>query len=134
MRSLIWLCKPGIQLIHVYLALADIAGARTLTLEVDELLERRPGLRTLASEAEALRARLSKQHGPIVAGTSSLTPAELRLLPLLSTHRTLPEIAAEMILSPHTIKTQAKSIYRKLGASTRTQAVTGARELGLLEG
>jgi LuxR family maltose regulon positive regulatory protein len=44
------------------------------------------------------------------------------------------EIAAELFLSPHTIKTQARSIYRKLGASTRSQAVTRARQLGLLDG
>ena len=45
-----------------------------------------------------------------------------------------PEIAAELFLSPHTIKSETKSIYRKLDAATRNQAVTRARELGLLEG
>jgi LuxR family maltose regulon positive regulatory protein len=44
------------------------------------------------------------------------------------------EIAAELFLSPLTIKTHTKSIYRKLGASSRGQAVARARELGLLEG
>jgi LuxR family maltose regulon positive regulatory protein len=39
-----------------------------------------------------------------------------------------------MFLSPHTIKSQAVSIYRKLGAASRSQAVTRSRELGLLEG
>jgi len=39
-----------------------------------------------------------------------------------------------MFLSPHTVKSQAMSIYRKLGASSRNQAVTLSRELGLLEG
>jgi LuxR family transcriptional regulator, maltose regulon positive regulatory protein len=57
--------------------------------------------------------------------------AELRLLPLLSTHLPVPEIAAELFLSPHTVKSELKSIYRKLGATTRTQAVTRSRELGL---
>jgi len=60
--------------------------------------------------------------------------AELRLLPLLPTHLSAPEIAAQMYLPPHTIKSQALSLYRKLGATTRTQTVTRARELGLLEG
>ena len=41
--------------------------------------------------------------------------------------------AAELFLSPDTIKTQASSICRKLGASTRSQAVTRARQLGLLD-
>jgi LuxR family maltose regulon positive regulatory protein len=44
------------------------------------------------------------------------------------------EIAAEMYLSPHTIRAQGKSIYRKLGAPSRSQAVARAQELGLLEG
>jgi LuxR family maltose regulon positive regulatory protein len=43
-----------------------------------------------------------------------------------------PEIAAGLYLSPHTIRPQAVSIYRKLGASSRRQAVTRSRELTLL--
>ena len=123
-----------IELTRVHLALADLAGARTLMGEIDELLQRRPGLGTLVGEAGTLRARLANERGPSVPGASALTAAELRLLPLLSTHLSFPEIAAELFLSPHTIKSEMKSIYRKLGASTRNQAVTRARELGLLEG
>ena len=37
-------------------------------------------------------------------------------------------------MSWHTVKSEASSIYRKLGASSRTQAVARSRELGLLEG
>ncbi len=46
---------------------------------------------------------------------------------------TFPEIAAELFLSPHTIRSQMKSIYRKLGVSSRNQAVTRSREAGLQE-
>ena len=67
-------------------------------------------------------------------GASALTAAELRLLPMLATHLPVPEIAADLFLSPHTIKSQMKSIYRKLDSTSRTQTVTRARELGLLEG
>ncbi len=102
--------------------------------EVDELLQRRPGLGTLADDAQALRTRLSEERGSSIPGASALTAAELRLLPLLATHLSFPEIAAEMFLSPHTIKSQARSVYRKLGASSRSQAVARSRELGLLEG
>jgi LuxR family maltose regulon positive regulatory protein len=45
-----------------------------------------------------------------------------------------PEIAAELFLSRHTIKSQMKSIYRKLGVTTRSQAVARSRALALLEG
>ena len=126
--------QARIELAHAHLALDDLAGARTLMREIEELLGRRPGLGTLVVEAEALRARLAKERGSNVPGASALTPAELRLLPLLSTHLTASEIAAELVLSPHTIKAEVKSIYRKLDASSRNQAVTRAREVGLLEG
>ncbi len=140
LRSLLTYTQPHfavqtrIELIRAHIALADISGARTLMREVDDVLKLRPGLGILAGEAEVLRARLVQVRGSAVPGASALTAAELRLLPLLSTHLSFPEMAAEQFLSPHTIKTQAISIYRKLGVSSRSQAVTRARELGLLEG
>jgi LuxR family transcriptional regulator, maltose regulon positive regulatory protein len=126
--------QARIELAGVHLALGDIAGARTLMREIDELLQRRPGLGTLDGQAQTLRARLSADRRPGSPGVSSLTAAELRLLPLLVTHLSYPEIAADLFLSPHTIRSQAISAYRKLGVTTRSGAVTRARELGLLEG
>jgi len=126
--------QARIGLIRVHLALADLAGARTLMREVDEVLRRRPGLGTLVEEAQALRAQLTEQRGTSSPGASALTAAELRLLPLLSTHLTFPEIGQELFVSRHTVKSQVNSIYRKLDASSRSQAVTRARQLGLLEG
>jgi LuxR family maltose regulon positive regulatory protein len=122
------------ELARVHLGLADLAGARTLMREVDEVLRRRPGLGTLVEEAQALRAQLAEQRGTTSPGASALTAAELRLLPLLSTHLSFPEIGQELFVSRHTVKSQVNSIYRKLDASSRSQAVTRARQLGLLEG
>ncbi len=102
-------------------------------VEVDELLKRRPDLGTLVGEGRALRTPLATDHAPSVLEVSSLTAAELRILPMLATHLSFPEIAAEMFLSPHTIKSQAISLYRKLGASSRSQAVERSRELRLLK-
>ena len=126
--------QARIELTRVHLALADVAGARTLIQEVNELLGRRPGLGTLVGEARSLEDRLSDEREASQPGASSLTTAELRVLPLLATHMSFPEIAEQLFLSPHTVKSQAVSIYRKLGASSRSQAVTYSRELGLLEG
>ena len=123
-----------IELIRVHLALSDLAGARTLMREIDDVLKRRPGLGTLAGEAEALRDRLARERRSSIAGSSALTAAELRILPMLATHLSFPEIGKELFLSRHTIKSAMKSIYRKLGATTRNEAVIRARELGLLEG
>jgi LuxR family maltose regulon positive regulatory protein len=53
---------------------------------------------------------------------------------MLATHLTFPEIAGEMFLCRHTVKSEAMSLCRKLEASSRSQAVARSRELGLLEG
>lgn len=106
--------QARIELARVHLTLGDLAGARTLTREIDDLLRWRPGLGILVDEAEALRDQLSKQPGAIEPGASSLTGAELRVLPLLSTHLQLPEIGEQLFVSRHTIKSHTKSIYRKL--------------------
>ena len=126
--------QARIELARAHLALSDPAGAWTLMREVDELLRCRPDLGSLVGEAEAFRARLSEEHGPGVPGISALTAAELRVLPMLASHLSFPQIAAEMFLSPHTVKSEAISIYRKLGVSSRAQAVARSRELGLLPG
>jgi LuxR family maltose regulon positive regulatory protein len=126
--------QARIELIRVHLTLADLAGARTLMREIDELLRRRPDLGTLVGEAKALRTRLGRQREASRPGASALTAAELRVLPLLATHLTASEIAAQSFVSLHTIKSQQASLYRKLGAATRSQAVARARQLGLLEG
>jgi LuxR family maltose regulon positive regulatory protein len=126
--------QARIELARVHFALADLPGARTLMREVDELLGRRPGLGTLAGQAQALRAQLAKERGSSTPGASALTGAELRLLPLLATHLSFPEMGEQMFLSRNTIKSQANSIYRKLGASSRSQAVSRSLELGLLGG
>jgi LuxR family maltose regulon positive regulatory protein len=130
--------QTRIELARVYLALGDLAGAETLIQEIDELLRRRPDLSSLADEAEVLQARvlqarLPEERGPTASGEPALTCAELRLLPMLATHLTFPQIAATMSLSPNTIKSQAYSLYRKLGVSSRAEAVARSRQWALLK-
>ena len=125
--------QARLVLARCHVALADIAAARILLREIDEILIRRPGLGAFVGHAEDLRVELSHIRGSHAARASALTAAELRLLPLLSTHLSFPEIAGELFLSPHTIKSQSRSIYRKLGTSSRSQAVSRARELALLD-
>ena len=64
--------------------------------------------------------------------TASLTPAETRVLALLPTHRTLAAIGTELGISRPTVKTHVENIYKKLGATTRAEAVTLAVRVGLL--
>jgi len=126
--------QARIELARCYLALSDLSAARTLLREADGILKRRPSLGVFIGQADDLRRELSHTHGSSAPGASALTDAELRLLPMLATHLTFPEIAAEMFLSRNTIKTEANSIYRKLGATSRSQAIARSRELRLLEG
>ena len=125
--------QARIELARCHLALFDLGAARTLLREAEEILVRRPRLGVFVRQAADLRAELSRARGSPALGASALTTAELRLLPMLSTHLSFREIAEEMFLSRHTVKAEAMSIYRKLGASSRSQAVGRARELALLD-
>lgn len=67
-----------------------------------------------------------------VGGSALLTTAEIRILQYLPTHLSFPEIANELFVSRHTVKTQALAAYRKLGVHSRSEAIAKAREAGLL--
>jgi LuxR family maltose regulon positive regulatory protein len=61
-----------------------------------------------------------------------LSSRELEVLPLIAEGLTNQEIAARLYLSLHTVKAHARTIYAKLGVSSRTQAVAKGRALGFL--
>jgi LuxR family maltose regulon positive regulatory protein len=113
------------------MGLGDVGSAARYLAHADEVVEHRPHLGTLVTELEAARDDLEALRSS-TTGAPSLTPAESRLLPLLTTHMSFREVGAELFISPHTVKTQAISIYRKLGVSSRGEAVRVAREIGLL--
>ena len=123
----------GIELTRIHLALGEAATARTTLRETEQVLALRPDLGILAADARELRDRLAATSGPGGAWAMSLTGAELRLLPYLATHLTIPEIATRLFISRNTVKTEAVSIYRKLSASSRSEAIERAVEVGLLE-
>ena len=106
-------------------------AAETYLGDAQQLLA--DGLRfpVLQDDAQQLAAAIDQMRNT-AAGPARLTPAELRLLPLLSTQHSYAEIAAQLFVSVHTVKAQVTSIYRKLGVSSRTQAIDRGRTLGLL--
>jgi LuxR family maltose regulon positive regulatory protein len=110
----------------------DHAAARHLLREIDDVLMRRPDLGTLLDEVAALRAALASSEHVAETGASPLTPAELRLLPYLQTHLTIREIGDRLFISRNTASSEIGSIYRKLGASSRSGAVEKAVSIGLL--
>jgi LuxR family maltose regulon positive regulatory protein len=120
-----------LQLARVYFAIADPATARQLMHEIDDILRQRPALGTLTGQVEEFRA-LAAKTATAAAGPAPLTPAELRLLPYLQTHLTSFAIAERLFVSRETVKSEISSIYRKLGVSSRDDAVRQATTIGLL--
>ena len=133
-HSLPWLTiQVGLELTRAHLALVEVAAARNILSETERVLELRPDMGSLVEDARDLHDRLAATSEPAGAWAMSLTGAELRLLPYLATHLTVPEIATRLFVSRNTVKTEAVSIYRKLSASSRSEAIERAIEVGLLE-
>jgi LuxR family maltose regulon positive regulatory protein len=128
-----WLVvQTRIELARVYFALRETRAARSQLAEIRELLRERPHVGVLVDEAEVLEREVAAlpDRGRETAG---LTPAELRLLPFLATQLSFREIGEQLYVSRNTIKTQAISVYRKLGVVSRSDAISCAARLGLVE-
>jgi LuxR family maltose regulon positive regulatory protein len=125
--------QAGVELARAHLALGDVEGARTLFREASDVMRQRPDLGTLTVQAREFKERLANVASFEDGWASTLTAAELRLLPLLTTHLTFREIADRLYVSRNTVKSQAISVYRKLDASSRSEAIERALELGLVD-
>lgn len=133
-RAIPWFgVQTRLELARAHLNLADVDGARTLIREADDVIRHRPSLGTLAQQITELRTQLANVSGVGSGWASTLTAAELRLLPLLTTHLSFREIAERLFVSRNTVKSQAISVYRKLNASSRSEAIERAIELGLVD-
>ena len=83
------------------------------------------------------RPKVVVQNGPFVLNEARLaelgiTPRELEVLRLVADGMTNKEIAAKLFVSENTVKTHAASVFEKLQAKRRTQAVQIAKQAGLL--
>ncbi len=132
--ALPWLAvQARIELADANVTLRDRESARDILEEARGILAVRPDLGVLGGLVESLELEITSMPETRTGGSSGLTRAELRLLPLLSTHLSFREIGERLHVSRNTIKTQAISIYRKLGVSSRSEAVAVAVDLGLVE-
>lgn len=125
--------EARLALARAALRLGDLACARELLVGAHRRLRRvpdAPALNRWASELEA-RVRCAREAGPSLP--CSFTTAELRVVGFLPTHLTFKEIADCLFVSANTVKTQAHAVYRKLDVSSRSEAVSRAVAMGLLD-
>jgi LuxR family transcriptional regulator, maltose regulon positive regulatory protein len=122
---------------QVALARGDGAVAAACARDAGDLLDGAPApgphLRTqLERLEEGLREGTPAGPARRPAEPTDLTERELAVLRMLTGLASAREIADQLYVSHNTVKTQIKSIYRKLGVATRADAVARGRELGLL--
>jgi LuxR family maltose regulon positive regulatory protein len=126
--------RARLQLAKAYSTRGDQATARHLLREIDELLLRRQALGALVDQVSECRQMVAENAQVGATGATPLTGAELRLLPYLQTHLTIREIGKRLFVSRNTVSSEVASIYRKLGVSSRNDAVRQATRVGLLGG
>ena len=87
-----------------------------------------PLVTTWLAEEQRAEAARTRQQGLF----EPLTDRELTILRVLPAPASLRELAADLFVTPNTLKTHLRAIYRKLGAESREEAVIRAREGGLI--
>jgi LuxR family maltose regulon positive regulatory protein len=115
------------------LDLDDPVAAQRMARYAREHLGRLPVSGVLPAEVQRLEETVTSRQGTSQAPPLlTLTESQQRVLNLLPTHLTITQIGQELGVSRNTVKTHVAAIYRKLGATTRDDAVRRGRELGLL--
>jgi len=101
---------------------------------ISEILNRLPrDQRGPAGHGELASSRArAGPAGSALRLTEPLSRSEIRVLRYMPTNLPTPEIARELSLSVHTVRTHVRHLFAKLGAHGRTEAVARARALGLL--
>ena len=113
-------------------ALGERAEARLLLEEAQRARRRDPSATFLNEQLDLLAEQMHSASDLSTPAFQPLTTAELRVLDYLPTHLSLQEIAGVLLISRNTAKSHTVSIYRKLAASSRAEAVVAARHFGLL--
>jgi LuxR family transcriptional regulator, maltose regulon positive regulatory protein len=126
--------RARLQMAQVYSSRGEQATARHLMREIDEVMLQRPALGALVEQVATVRQTVTANAQIGATGAAPLTAAELRLLPYLQTHLTIAEIGKRLFISRNTVSSEVASIYRKLGVSSRNNAVQQATRIGLLGG
>jgi LuxR family transcriptional regulator, maltose regulon positive regulatory protein len=110
----------------------DLPGARALADQARELVEQSTDPGMLPALLEQTEEMLGSRPRRPVQMAVPLTERELAVLRLLPTWLSTREIGRELYVSPNTVRSHVQAIYRKLQVNSRAEAVTQARQLGLL--
>jgi len=96
-------------------------------------VSKRRGAREIASAARMVGLGMTLFEPGRASERRLLSDREREVLELVASGRTNREIAARLFLSPYTVKDHASTLYRKLGARNRAEAILRAHRLGLLD-
>jgi LuxR family maltose regulon positive regulatory protein len=121
-----------LALAQVRAALGDRAGGRAALAEARAILEAFPDAGNFPELLERQERRLRARKPREGQLEGELTERELHVLRLLGGELSTRQMAQNLYVAPSTVRTQVKSIYRKLGVSSRDQAVEKAHARGLL--
>jgi LuxR family maltose regulon positive regulatory protein len=131
---------PAWNLVHGHLALARVFLELREPEQAEKLLDEADAAYSPPADSPMARRLMTETREALATmpasnrGAPVLSTAEMRVLQYLPTYLSLSQIADELFLSRHTVKSQAVSAYRKLDAHTRSEAVERARHAGLLPG
>ena len=128
-----YLAEVRAALAHAAIKLSDVTTARELLEAARRDARRVPESPVLAGWIARAEESSDAASAVALASSAALTTAELRILRFLPTHLSFREIGDDLYISTNTVKTQAHAVYRKLDASSRSQAVARAAKLGLLD-
>jgi LuxR family maltose regulon positive regulatory protein len=132
-RTAPWFCILGlIALVRSSLLLDDAPGALDLLHRLDSRMKVQDTETPIARYVVALGESVRAANDAFTARSWSLTTAELRVVQYLPTNLSLAEIATRLYVSRNTVKSHAAAIYRKLGTTSRADAVDMARAAGLI--
>jgi LuxR family transcriptional regulator, maltose regulon positive regulatory protein len=110
----------------------DRSGARAILADARAILEDNPDAGVFPELLERQERNLRVRRPPKGQLDGELTERELAVLRLFLSELTIRQMAQSLYVAPSTVKTQIKSIYRKLGVSSRGEAVEEARARGLI--
>jgi ATP/maltotriose-dependent transcriptional regulator MalT len=127
---------------ELYLAMAEVAYLQNDGLTANACLSEglaligrfnlQQPLRELRLRQPALLRELGVEDDLIAAADNPLSHRELEVLKLIAQGSSNLQIAEQLFISLHTVKTHARRIHSKLGVERRTQAVAKAKALGLM--